>query len=194
MALLHPSRLFRVRPLVLLLGVLACAGHRSEPASAPAAASSAAAAAPAAVGRWYGYEGGLKDAEASARSVEGASQYWTPREGRWRSDSAAGTFTAYTDGKHVRRLVVTIDSLTRRRGTGAFTYDEQGRLYYFGGTWRTTTGRGKQARTTRTVVSVAMNGAGEVGAASQTVGGRRQALTSADVRWLLAVERAARGR
>ena len=194
MALPHPTRAPRVRPLLLLLGVLACAGHRSEPATAPAAAGGSASAEPVSRGRWYGYEGGLKDAEASARSVEGASQYWTSRTGRWRSDSAAGAFTAYSDGKHIRRLEVTLDSLTRRRGSGAFTYDEQGRLYHFGGTWRVTTGRGKQARTTRTVVSVAMNGAGEVGAASQTVGRQRRALSTADVQWLLAIERAAHPR
>ena len=34
-------------------------------------------------GRWYGYEGGLAAAEAAARSIAGAGQYWTKREGAW---------------------------------------------------------------------------------------------------------------
>lgn len=190
-----PRRL-TLLPICCLALAAACArgGAAAGPASAPSPARAAAdsASGPDAPGaRWYGYEGGLKEAEASARAIEGASKFWTSREGRWRADSAAGSYTAFDDGRWVRRLQVATDS-GARRGTGAFTYDERGRLYYFGGEWRIRVGRGARARTDRVVVSVAMNRAGNVGAASRTVNGRAQPLSAAEVAWILAVERAAR--
>ncbi|MHB1224268.1 MAG: hypothetical protein ACYC2G_09540 [Gemmatimonadaceae bacterium] len=186
----------RLTPIVLLALGAACAGGRAAPAPSPAPAPAAAdsTSGPDAPGaRWYGYEGGLKDAEASARAIEGAGQYWTEREGNWRTDSASGTFTAFDDGKWVRRLEVATHS-GPRRGTGAFTYDERGRLYYFGGEWRVRVGRGRRARTDRVVVSVALNRAGSVGAARKTVNGRAQPLSAGEVEWILALERAVRDR
>lgn len=188
----------RLTPIALLallpLGA-ACGGRAAAtPAVTPTPSASAAdsASGPDAVGaRWYGYEGGLADAEASARAIEGAGQYWTSREGHWRTDSASGGYKAFDDGKWVRRLEVATDS-GPRRGTGAFTYDERGRLYYYGGEWRVRVGRGRRARTDRVVVSVALNRAGSVGAARKTLNGRVRALTADEVAWILAVERAAR--
>lgn len=184
----------RLIPTALLALGAACAGGRAAPApsATPTRAAADSASGPDAPGaRWYGYEGGLKDAEASARAIEGAGQYWARREGSWRTDSASGSFTAFDDGKWVRRLEVATDS-GPRRVTGAFTYDERGRLYYFGGEWRVRVGRGRQARTDRVVVSVALNRAGSVGAARKTVNGRAQPLSAAEVAWILRLERAAR--
>lgn len=187
----------RLTPIVLLALGAACAGGRSaqpETSATPSPAAADSASGPDAPGaRWYGYEGGLEDAEASARAIEGAGQYWTKREGSWRTDSASGSFTAFDDGKWVRRLGVVTDS-GPRRGTGAFIYDERGRLYYFGGEWRVRVGRGRRARTDRVAVSVALNRAGSVGAARKTVNGRAQSLSADEVAWILTLERAARSR
>ncbi len=182
----------------LLVLVAACSTGYTTPASTPAPLPAKdtvrvdSTSGPGGAGaRWYGYEGGLKDAEASARSIEGASQYWTSREGRWKTDSAAGTFKAFDDGNWVRRLEIVADG-GARRGTGAFTYDERGRLYYYSGDWRLRVGRGRNARTDRVVVSVALNRAGSVGAARGTLNGRARSISAADVAWILAVEEAAR--
>lgn len=163
----------------------------ATPTPAPEAAPDSTSGPDAPGARWYGYEGGLKEAEASARAIEGAGQYWTSREGAWRADSASGTYTAFDDGKWVRRLQVATDS-GPRRGSGAFTYDERGRLYYFGGEWRERVGRGRRARTDRVVVSVALNRSGNVGAARKTLNGRVRPLSADEVAWILAIERAAR--
>ncbi len=188
----------RLIPLALLALVAACSSGRATTSSSPAplpaetTARADSTSGPGGVGaRWYGYEGGLKDAEASARAIEGAGQYWTSREGRWKADSTAGTYKAFDDGKWVRRLEIVTDS-GARRGTGAFTYDERGRLYYFSGEWRLRVGRGKSARTDRVIVSVALNRTGSVGAATGTLNGRVRSVTAPDVDWILAVERAAR--
>ncbi len=194
--------LLRLIPLALLALVAACSsfpmttGGTPEPARgrvpAKATESIDSTSGPGGVGaRWYGYEGGLKEAEASARAIEGAGQYWTSREGRWKADSAAGTYKAFDDEKWVRRLEVATDS-GARLGTGAFTYDERGRLYYFSGAWRLRVGRGRNARTDRVVVSVALNRTGSVGAARATLNGRARSVTAAEVDWILAVESAAR--
>lgn len=184
----------RLTQIALLAFGAACSGGRatSAPSTTPTPAVADSASGPDAPGaRWYGYEGGLKDAEASARAIEGAGKYWTSREGRWRADSAAGRYTAFDDGKWVRRLQVVTDS-GPRPGSGAFTYDERGRLYHYAGEWRLRVGRGSRARTDRVAVSVALNRAGSVGAARKTLNGRVQPLTAQEVAWILAVERAAR--
>lgn len=192
----------RLIPLVLLALVAACNSFPMTTASTPepargrvpakATESVDSTSGPGGAGaRWYGYEGGLKEAEASARAIEGAGQYWTSREGQWKADSAAGTYKAFDDGKWVRRLEIAADS-GARVGTGAFTYDERGRLYYFSGEWRLRAGRGRSTRTDRVVVSVALNRAGSVGAASATLNGRARSISAADVAWILAVEGAAR--
>lgn len=181
--------------ILLLLGA-ACAPIQSGPELLPEAVEEPVATRPDSTsgpggvgGRWYGYEGGLAEAEASARSIEGASQYWTESKGPWGDSTLAGSYAAYADPNWIRRLEVAVDS-GPRRATGAFTYDERGRLYYFGGEWRQPIPRSRN--TTRVVVSVALNRTGTVGAARKTVNGRAQPLTQDEVQWIREVELKAR--
>jgi hypothetical protein len=189
----------RALPVTLLLLLAACSsGSRGarggEAGRSPSPQGSAARAdstqgPQAAGGRWYGYEGGLADAEASARSIQGAAQYWRKTEGSWRGADTAGTYVAYFDDNWLRRLEITIPGGT----TGAYTYDERGRLFHYGGTRTRRLGRGRQARTERTTLSVALDGRGSVSATSKKVGTRAQSITQDEIATIIAVERAARG-
>lgn len=183
----------RSTAVLLLLAAAACASGGPTPTVLPepsAVVTPDSTSGPGGSGgRWYGYEGGLADAEASARSIEGASQYWSEGKGLWGDARLGGSYSSYSDPHWIRRLVVEVDS-GPRRATGAFTYDERGRLYYFGGEWRQPVGRTRN--TQRVVVSVALNRTGTVGAARKTVNGRAQPLTQDEVRWIRDVELAAR--
>lgn len=143
----------------------------------------------AAGGRWYGYEGGLADAETSARTIEGAAEYWRSTTGEWRGADTAGTFVAHFDGERwLRRLEITIPGGT----TGTYTYDERGRLFHYAGERTRRIGRGAQARTERTALSVALDGRGAVSATRKTVGRQARSITQEEIAQIVAVERAAR--
>jgi|GEM_PF-4207081 len=191
----------RLTATILLALGAACVPVNTEPevvpepdiAPTPVAVRPDSTSGPGGIGgRWYGYEGGLEDAEASARSIEGASQYWTESEGVWGGNDStlAGSYTAYSDRNWIRRLAVTVDS-GPRKATGAFTYDERGRLYYFAGEWREPIPRSRSTR--RVTASVALNRVGSVGAARKTVNGRAQPMTQDEVEWIRRVELEARG-
>ena len=176
----------RLAALLVLLTLLgACGGRRGEPetgAGGPSR-SSGGGAAPVdttAGGRWYGYEGGLEEAEAAARAIAGATQYWREVRGDWRTDTDSGTFVAHFLENRLRRAAITYGAgaLT---GTGAYTYDEQARLFHYGGEEKRRTGRGRQARTTTTTISVALDMRGTASATSKRVGRQRQSLTAEEV-------------
>lgn len=183
----------RTIPLVLLLAATACAsaaggggnGASGEASQGTGADSTQGPEAPG--GRWYGYEGGLAAAEAAARSIAGAGQYWTKREGDWAGADTSGTYVAFDDGRWLRRLEITMGTTT-----GAYTYDESGRLFHYAGETKRRVGRGRQARTETTAVSVAVNGRGAASATSKTVNGRRVALTQEEIARIVEIERAAR--
>lgn len=187
-------RMSIVRPLAALLVLLpllgACGGRRAEPETGAGPARSGAAAASADTtsgGRWYGYEGGLEEAEAGARAIAGATQYWREVRGTWRTDADSGTFVAHFQNNRLRRAAVTYGAgaLT---GTGAYTYDEQARLFHYGGEEKRRTGRGRQARTTTTTISVALDQRGSASATSKRVGRQRQSLTAAEISQISARE------
>ena len=185
-----------LRPLVLLLlpALVACGATRRAVGGGGDASASAAAAASAdstTGGRWYGYEGGLAEAEAAARTIEGAAQYWQAVEGRWRAEEDSGTVTAYFLERRLRRLEVTYGQ-GATTGTGAYTYDERARLFHYGGELRRRTGRGRAARTTTTAYSIALDPAGTTSATSKRVGRRAQALSAEEVAGIVARERTAR--
>ncbi len=184
-----------VRPLLaLLLLVPALAACGSARRAAGGGGPDAAAATPVdttAGGRWYGYEGGLAEAEAAARTIEGATQYWQAVEGRWRTDADSGTFTAHFLDRRLRRLAVTYGA-GATTGTGAYTYDERARLFHYGGEQRRRTGTGRNARTTTTTYSIALDPAGTTSATRKAVGRQTQALTAEEVQAVVARERAAR--
>lgn len=181
---------------LLLLLLQACSWGRGSARQAPAPQTATERAAadstvgPEAVGgRWYGYEGGLADAETSARTIQGAAEYWRSTKGAWRGADTAGTFVAHFDGDGwLRRLEITIPGGV----TGAYTYDERGRLFHYAGERTRRIGRGNQARTERTVLSVALDGRGTVSATRKTVGRQARSVTQDEVAQIVAVERAAR--
>ncbi|HEY0970655.1 MAG TPA: hypothetical protein VGE02_06740 [Gemmatimonadales bacterium] len=180
------------RPFLLLLAlaVVACTpGARGEGAApGPRPQPRDTTEGPEAPGgRWYGYEGGLADAEAAARSIAGAGQYWTRTEGEWRGADTTGSYVAFHDGRWLRRLEIEMGTTK-----GAYTYDEKGRLFHYSGERTRRTGRGRQARTEKTVVSVALDGRGTVSAASRTVNGRRDSLTQDEVARIVEIEKVAR--
>jgi hypothetical protein len=142
-------------------------------------------------GRWYGYEGGLKDAEKAASSIEGATQYWNSVEGAWRTADDSGSFRAYFRDNHLRYLAVTFAG-AHGTGTGGYTYDDRARLFHYGGESRRRTGRGNAARTQRITLSVAVDPKGNVSATRRTVGGRAQPLAQDELQQLMAREAAAR--
>lgn len=178
--------------LAVLVLAAACApgarGGEAGPNPRPAAARDTTEGPEAPGGRWYGYEGGLADAEAAARSIAGASQYWTKTEGEWTGADTTGSYAAYRDARWLRRLEIEMGT-TR----GAYTYDEKGRLFHYRAERTRRIGRGRQARTETTVISVALDGRGSVSAASKTVANRRQSLTQDEIADIIAIERAARG-
>lgn len=182
----------RTLPLLAVLVLVACApGARggeagSRPRQAAARDTTVGPEAPG--GRWYGYEGGLADAEAAARSIAGASQYWTKAEGKWTGADTTGSYVAFSDSRWLRRLEIEMGTTK-----GAYTYDEKGRLFHYSGERTRRIGRGRQARTETTAVSVALDGRGTVSAASKTVGRRREALTQDEIARIIAIEKAARG-
>ena len=182
--------------LLLLLPALAACGTARRVANAAGMGGADSAAAAAAGdsttgGRWYGYEGGLDEAEAAARTIAGATQYWQEIEGRWRTDADSGTFTAHFLDRRLRRLAITYGE-GATTGEGAYTYDERARLFHYGGELRRRTGRGRNARTTTTSYSIALDPAGTTSATRKTVGRRAQALTAEEVQEVVARERAAR--
>lgn len=174
----------------------ACA---SVPRTAPSTPddSTTAAAPPAVVedttvgGRWYGYEGGLKDAEEAAASIEGATQYWNSVEGEWRTADDSGSFRAYFRDHHLRHLAITFAG-AHGSGTGAYTYDDRARLFHYHGETRRRTGTGRNARTQRVALSMAVDPKGNVSATRRTVGGKAQPLEPDDVQVVMAREAAAR--
>lgn len=194
------ARTLVARTLVLLLLVpaLGACGTARRAAGAVGiggAPDSAVAAAPADTttgGRWYGYEGGLAEAEAAARTIEGATQYWQAVEGRWRTDADSGTFTAHFLDRRLRRVAITWGE-GATTGTGAYTYDERARLFHYDGEQKRRTGRGRNARTTTTTYSIALDPTGTTSATRKAVGRRTQALTPEEVQEVVARERAARG-
>ncbi|HEU4630614.1 MAG TPA: hypothetical protein VFS08_12765, partial [Gemmatimonadaceae bacterium] len=153
----HRSLLACVVPLLA-----ACATVR-RPTTPPAAVGDSAVATPPAPvedsttgGRWYGYEGGLKDAEAAAASIEGATQYWQSVEGEWRTEDDSGTYKAHFQQRRLRRLAITFAG-AHGTGSGAYTYDERARLFHYQGETRRRTGTGRRARTQRIALSVAID-------------------------------------
>jgi len=187
-----------LRPAFLLAlpFVAACsAGRRGaapgEPGGPAPSGAAAAGADSATGGRWYGYEGGLKDAEEAAASIAGATQYWRAVRGIWRTDVDSGTFVAHFQDNRLRRVGVTYGA-GANTGFGAYTYDERARLFHYGGEERRRTGRGRNVRTTRTVVSLALDGRGDASATRKTVGGRAQPLTAEEVARIAAREAAVR--
>lgn len=185
-----------LRSLVLLLlpAVVACGAARRAVGGGGDARDSTVSAAPTdstTGGRWYGYEGGLAEAETAARTIEGATRYWQEVEGRWRTDADSGTFTAHFLDRRLRRVAVTWGA-GATTGTGAYTYDERARLFHFGGEQRRRTGRGRNARTTTTAYSIALDPTGATSATRKTVGRAVQALTPDEVAAIVARERAAR--
>lgn len=147
-------------------------------------------------GRWFGYEGGLKDAEELAAVYERASRFWRKVEGRYRGARFNGTFTAFYDDAWLRRIEITYEpnegSEARESGTGAYTYDTRGRLFYYAGEESRRSGSGRNVRTTKVQYSVAIDTRGRVGAVRKTVGRRAQPLEPAEIETLLGRESRAR--
>jgi hypothetical protein len=190
-----PASAFRPAFLLALPLLAACsAGRRGGPPGDPGGPAPSAATAPADTttgGRWYGYEGGLKEAEEAAASIGGATQYWREVRGIWRTDADSGTFVAHFQDNRLRRIAVNYGE-GASTGFGAYTYDERARLFHYGGEERRRTGRGRNVRTTRTVLSVALDGRGVASATRKTVGGRAQTLTAEEVARIAAREAAVR--
>jgi hypothetical protein len=188
-----------VRPILAIVAaaaLAACAPRTPAAGTTPApSADVGAAPAPAADtttgGRWYGYEGGLDDAESAARTIEGATQYWRAVEAPWSAGADTGSIVAHFQNRRLRRVAVTWagGGVT---GSGAYTYDEQARLFHYRGEERRTTGTGRGRRTQRVALSVAVNPRGELSARRKTVAGRTQALTPDEVAAIVAREAAVR--
>ena len=189
-----PPRVLRPLVLLLLPALAACGATRRAVGGGGDARDSTVSAAPTdstTGGRWYGYEGGLAEAETAARTIEGATRYWQEVEGRWRTDADSGTFTAHFLDRRLRRVAVTWGA-GATTGNGAYTYDERARLFHFGGEQRRRSGRGRNARTTTTAYSIALDPTGATSATRKTVGRAVQALTPDEVAAIVARERAAR--
>ena len=185
---MRPRLFAAVLPLLL-----AACGPRGGPATPAGGAPTPAnvpdsTVGPEAVGgRWYGYEGGLRDAESAARTIEGAARYWQPVEARWRADADTGSLVAHFQQRRLRRMAVTWAG-GGTTGSGAYTYDEQARLFHYQGEERRRTGRGRAARTERVVVSIALDPRGVTSATRKTVGGRAQPLRPEEVQAIVARE------
>ena len=174
-----------------LLAACASAPRTAQPgdASGSAAPPPAPAVDTTTGGRWYGYEGGLVDAEKAAASIEGAAQYWNSVEGEWRTADDSGSFRAYFRDNHLRRLTVTFAG-AQGTGTGAYTYDDRARLFHYQGEARRRTGSG--SRTQRVTLSVAVDPKGAVSATRRTVAGKVQPLAQDELQVVMAREAAAR--
>ena len=140
-------------------------------------------------GRWYGYEGGLADAEKAASSIAGATLYWQSVEGEWRTAEDSGSYRAHFQNRHLRHMTVTFAG-AHGAGNGAYTYDDRARLFHYQGETRLRTGRG--ARTQRITLSVAVDPKGDVSATRRTVGGKVQPLARDELQIVMAREAAAR--
>ena len=188
-----------LRPTVLLAAAAllgACAPRAPGGAAPVPSPDDARPAAPAAVdsttgGRWYGYEGGLEDAEAAARTIEGATQYWRAVESSWSAGADTGSLVAHFQDRRLRRVAVTWAG-GGTTGSGAYTYDEQARLFHYQGEERRATGTGRNRRTQRVVLSVAVSPRGEISTRRKTVAGRAQPLTPEEVQAIVEREAAAR--
>jgi len=188
------SALVRTLPALLLVPALAACGaarRGGETAAGPAPTPPPAPVDTTTGGRWYGYEGGLAEAEAGARAIAGATQYWQAVEGRWRTDADSGTFTAHFLERRLRRIAITYGA-GATTGTGAYTYDERARLFHYGGEQKRRTGTGRNARTTTTTYSIALDATGTTSATRKAIGRQTQALTPDEVQAVVARERAAR--
>lgn len=175
----------------LLLAACASAPRTATPTAEGGGPSPAAAVDTTTGGRWYGYEGGLKDAEEAAASIEGATQYWQSVEGRWRTEEDSGSYRAYFRDRHLRHLAVTFAG-ANGTGSGAYTYDDRARLFHYHGDMRRRTGAGRSARTQRVTLSVAVDPKGAASATRRTVAGTVQPLAQDELRVVMAREAAAR--
>lgn len=191
-----PSKTVNGQAVTLGSGEVAVVQRRAAQLATAARDARAAGGTVAGGGRWFGYEGGLEDAIELAEVYERASRFWRNVEGTWQGPRYQGTFTAVYDDTRLRRLSITYEPLeggeARESGSGAYTYDEQGRLFFYAGEERRRSGRGRNASTTRVQFQVAMNARGQVGAVRKTVGRRLQPLEPAEIETLLGREERAR--
>lgn len=183
-------------PLLLLLAaclaLAACSPRARGGAGGGAPAPARAAAVDStAGGRWYGYEGGLVDAERAAASIAGAAAYWREVRAPLRAGEDTGTVVAAFQERRLRRAAITWAN-GPVSGSGAYTYDEQARLFHYQGEERRRTGRGRAARITTVAVSIALDQRGTPSATRKTIGRRAEPLTAEEVAAIVRREAAAR--
>ena len=188
-------RIVNDRPFAVERGEVAALQRRGE-LLAGAAREASTGAGVSAGGRWFGYEGGLKDATDLAEVYERASRFWRKVEGTWRGPRYSGTFTAYYDEAALRRLEITYEpfegSEARETGSGAYSFDTRGRLFFYAGSERQRTGSGRNVRTTQVQYRVALNARGEVGAVRKTVGRSAQPLRPEEIERMVGRQERAR--